>query len=45
MELKGKIDRNEKLQQITAAELIQKYDDTLKEKIYPLLLRLQKKKE
>ena len=36
MELKGKIDRNEKLQQITAAELIQKYDDTLKEKISPI---------
>ena len=36
MELKGKIDRNEKLQQITAEELIQKYDDTLKEKISPI---------
>ena len=36
MELKGKIDRNEKLQQITAAELIQKYDDSLKEKISPI---------
>ena len=36
MELKGKIDRNEKLKQITAEELIQKYDDTLKEKISPI---------
>ena len=33
MELRGKIDRNEKLQQITAEELIQKYEKTLVEKI------------
>ncbi len=36
MELKGKIDRNEKLQQITAEELIQKYEKTLVEKISPI---------
>ena len=33
MELRGKIDRNEKLQQITAEELIQKYEKTLIAKI------------
>ena len=33
MELKGKIDRNEKLKQITAEELIQQYEKTLVEKI------------
>ena len=33
LELIGKIDRNEKIQQITAQELIQKYEKTLIEKI------------
>ena len=28
MELRGKIDRNEKLRKITAEELIQKYENT-----------------
>jgi len=36
MEIKGKIDRNEKLQQITAEELIQQYEKTLVEKISPI---------
>ena len=36
MKIKGKIYRNEKLQQITSEELIQQYEKTLVEKIYPI---------
>ena len=36
MELRGKIDRNEKLDQITAEELIQQYEKTLLDKISPI---------
>ena len=39
MELHGKIDRNEKLQQITAEELIQKYEKTLIAKLSNISIR------